>query len=95
MFGERIESMDLERVRIAGEVALVRLRTYLHVAVRSIGIAIVLLVMWNVFGAAVTGSRPLAPYRPIAIEFLGVSPYSALVADLVALAIGLVLARWG
>jgi len=81
--------------RIDAEIAWVRIRGWLHVSLRVIGLGLVCLAIWNLLGPAVSEYGAIAPYRePISVG-LGLTQGSRYVADLLVLGIGLVVAWWG
>lgn len=87
--------MDSQRAKISAEVAWVRLRGALSLAIQLIGIAIVLLAVFNAYGTMLTEYGAYAPYRPLLIDTLGLGLFGPFAADHIVLGVGLILAYWG
>jgi hypothetical protein len=75
------------------EVAWIRTRSKLRTLLRAVGIGLVLLAAFNLYGATVTTHTPFAPYRSVFVSTLQLAePFGVYVADLLVLGIGLVVA---
>lgn len=87
--------MDFDRARTGIEIAWIRVRAHAHTGLRVVGIALVLLAVFNMYGVAFTDHTAFAPYRPFVTDALELGFLTAYVADLLVLGVGLILAWWG
>lgn len=87
--------MDFDRARTEIEIAWIRVRAHAHTGLRLVGVALVLLAVFNMYGVYLTEHTAFAPYRPFITDALGIDFLTAYVADLLVLGVGLVFAWWG
>jgi hypothetical protein len=87
--------MDSDAVRVRAESWSRRLRAKMHNVGKLAGLALVVLALFNILGPRFTDLEAIAPYRPVFATLLIPPITDALVADLVVLAVGLVVAWWG
>ncbi|MDT3437848.1 hypothetical protein [Haloarcula sp. 1CSR25-25] len=87
--------MDWERVRVSVGIYSLKLKNKLRFGVQILGLALVLLGAYNLVAVPVLGTEAYAPYRlGIAIWATTTSPAVFALGDVLAIAVGSILAFW-
>jgi hypothetical protein len=84
--------MDWQRLRISAETTAIRVRSRVRLAIALVGIGLVLLGGYNLFGAPLTDGVTLTFYRDVLVA-VGLEEYAiTYLAEVVVIAVGAVLA---
>ena len=87
--------MDAERFAVTAEVAWIRVRGWLRVGLRLLGLGLVFLALFNLAGPLLSTHSAFAPYRDPLVSVLSLEAGAAFVADVLLLGVGLIVAWWG